>query len=81
MTLNLRECENSERYHIQRDFILDEGMKPVNFETPDFKKKVKELFAALAQPIGAAFDCLPEAAPFAIMPVHCLSKKGFRWHD
>jgi hypothetical protein len=56
-------------------------MKPVNFETPDFEKKVKELFAALAQPIGAAFDCLPEAAPFAIMLVHCLSKKGFRWHD
>jgi len=31
-------------------------MKPVNFETPDFEKKGKELFAALAQPIGAPFD-------------------------
>jgi hypothetical protein len=56
MTLNLRECENRERYHIKRDFILDEGMKPVNFETPDFEKKAKELLAALTQLIGDTFD-------------------------
>jgi hypothetical protein len=30
-------------YKILRDFILDEGMKPVNFETPDFAKKGQEL--------------------------------------
>ena len=56
MTLNLRECENREQYHIKRDFILDEGMKPVNFETPDFEKKAKELLAALTQLIGDTFD-------------------------
>ena len=35
--------ENRESYKFPRDFILDEGMKAVNFETPDFGNKGKEL--------------------------------------
>jgi len=34
-------------YIIYRDFILDEGMKAVNFETPDLGKQGKELLGIL----------------------------------
>ena len=36
-------AEIRKSYKILRVFILDEGMKPVNFEKPDFAKKGKEL--------------------------------------
>ena len=39
--------ENRRSYIIYRDFILDEGMKAVNFETPDFGKNGKELLEIL----------------------------------
>jgi hypothetical protein len=67
---------------ILRNFILDEGMKPVNFETPDFSKKGKEL---PCPPILSQINHVRFIAgdiPFCdnAIPLGFL-KKGFLWHD
>jgi len=44
---SLRAMENRESYTFFRDFILDEGMKAVNFGRGDFsKKEVKNIFGS-----------------------------------
>jgi hypothetical protein len=67
---------------ILRDFILDEGMKPVNFETPDFWKNGKELLCIHISSQMNHIRFIAGDIPFCDNAIlRCFLKKGFLWHD
>jgi len=74
--------ENRKSSKRLRNFILEQGMKPVNLGRDYFGEKLISRFFDNDPTLDDPFVLLPEISPFAIMHFHCgCSKEEILWRD